>query len=70
MLSEKRKEDYCFNLPEEVAGCSQDDSVGQETGAVLGDQGDVRHGPGLSHPGQEGCEVGAVLVPFEAELLA
>ena len=59
-----------MHLPEEVAGRSQDDPVGQEAGAVLGDQGDVGHGPGLPHPGQGGRQVGAVLVPFEAELLA
>ena len=44
--------------------------MGEEAGAVLGDQGDVRHGPGLPHAGQGGRQVGAVLVPLEAELLA
>ena len=59
-----------MHLPEEVAGRSQDDPVGEEAGAVLGDQGDVGHGPRLPHPGQGGRQVGAVLVPLEAELLA
>ena len=68
MFSEKN--DSQVHLPEEVAGRSQDDPVGQEAGAVFGDQGDVRHGPGLPHAGQVGRQVGAVLVPFEAELLA
>ena len=44
--------------------------MGEEAGAVLSDQGDVRHGPGLPHACQGGRQVGAVLVPLEAELLA
>ena len=44
--------------------------MSEEAGAVLGDQSDVRHGPGLPHAGQGGRQVGAVLVPLEAELLA